>query len=148
MRRPFGRRTVMYSRLFAEERAEFSVLGLYVSYQHSDMIVELHKLGYGRSRFRDRGGYLSELLLVSIVERLMRFVSGIAALLLKLFLVQEVLIDIIVQELDGLVDLPDRAAAAASVQELIHRVDKLTVLFIDDRVSRFQIRSKFVFSHN
>lgn len=74
-------------------------------------------------------------------------VTGIAALLLKLLLMQEVTVDVAVEKVDRFVYLIVHHALSARVEQPVHRVNKLAVLLVYNRVARFEAFGKFISCH-
>lgn len=73
------------------------------------------------------GGYFTQGLLVLLVERMVRFISRVAALLLKLLLMREMAVNVVVQELYGAAHLGASLAGAACVKQRVDGVQEFTV---------------------
>ena len=97
------------------------------------MPVELRKVR-NAAIIGHSGCYFTQGLLVLLVERMVRFISRVAALLLKLLLMREMAVNVVVQELYSAAHL-----GASCVKQRVDGVQEFTVLIINDSVSCFKI---------
>ena len=124
--------------LFVQERPELLVLGADMAHQQAHMPVELRKVR-NAAIIGHSGCYFTQGLLVLLVERMVRFISRVAALLLKLLLMREMAVNVVVQELYSAAHLGASLAGAACVKQRVDGVQEFTVLIINDSVSCFKI---------
>ena len=113
----------------------------------ADMVDQHARLGVDIAQALYRGAVGADVVrqradpaLIFHMERMMRFIMRIVVVKLQIFLIAEMLVDIIGKEFGGFADLVAPAASVACIQQIIDRVEQCAVFGVDQLIAGLQIR--------